>query len=90
MAAELEEIFFDEKGSTVIGKTKKMKRAMDYFWDYRVPDTETPVADFEKEVTKKKEVVKQFRTEPKEVRGLRLMDELQSFYDLEREIIELD
>lgn len=36
MAAELEEIFFDTKGSTVIGKTKKMKQAMDYFWDYRV------------------------------------------------------
>jgi hypothetical protein len=36
MAAELEEIFFDTRGSSVIGKTKKMKQAMDYFWDYKV------------------------------------------------------
>lgn len=48
------------------------------------------MADFEKEKQAKKAAVQQFRTEPKEVRGLRLMDELESFFDLEREILECD
>jgi hypothetical protein len=45
------------------------------------------VADFEKEKKAKEVAVKRFQVEPKEVRGLRLMDELESFYALEKELL---